>query len=251
MSSNSCNHWSGNWDKLGKGRTIERMKRNDDCARTILAFSICESWSRSGIAFGLMNAVALMHHCMIPPPESYRNANIARKHIDDILHAADCIFTGLSSMQLTIMAMLIYRSCSKIQDPTSLKRLIKMLTVVVFGLLLAMAIALPAMVQLFYYGHIDFWETANSFVEMIYILPIQTAAVFIFPFVFASASNAFTVPGTCKKDRSTSYGARVAILGCFIAAAGLLLDASLCNFVSTNAQSIKSSRLFNDIYHFP
>lgn len=231
---------------LGSDR---RMLHREDGAHGILAVSIHDTWSKSLITFGSMNVVALIHHCIIPPPTSYQNYHSARKHVDNILWGADCIFTGLSSINLTIMAWLLYNSYTEknnSKEVKSMKRSIMRLRISVHISLFAIAATLPMLLQLFRNGHIDFWAAASTSIEMVYLLPVGVAASFLFPLAIASA---FNVLGMCNKRSIT--GARVAILGGTLVLASLPLDAPLCNFVSKQASSIKISPLLNDVYHLP
>ena len=232
--------------KLG---TDGRMLHRENDAHPILAVSIYESWSKSLIAFGSMNVVALIHHCIIPPPTSYQNFHPARKHMDTILWGADCIFTGLSSINLFIMAWLLYISYKEKQNPTevtSLKRSIRRLRITAHVYLFAIAATLPMFLQLFRNGHIDFWAAASTSIEMVYLLPLEVAASFLLPLVIVSAFNVF---GICNKRSIT--GARVTIFGGILVLASLPLDAPLCNFVSKQVPSIKTSPLLHDIFHLP
>jgi hypothetical protein len=79
-------------------------------------------------------------------------------------------------------------------------------------------------------------------IEMIYLIPLASAFLFLFPLVINSASK------MCPVDNKVA-GARIAVLGGIYVLMSLPLDSSLCYFVSSIAPSIKTSPLFYDIYH--
>mmetsp|Transcript_4553 Transcript_4553/g.10201 ORF Transcript_4553/g.10201 Transcript_4553/m.10201 type:complete len:337 (+) Transcript_4553:99-1109(+) len=227
-----------------------RILPREDSIHAILVNSIHESWVKSRVAFGLMNVAALLHHCIIPPPISYQNMNSARKYVDNITWGADCIFTGLSSINLFIMAWLVYKSCAEKKSSKEVKSLthsIGRLRLSVHVALFTIAVTLPMILDLvFRNGHIDFWSAASTTVEMVYLIPLGAAASLLFPLVVATAFKDF---GVCKKG--SVDGARVAIFGAILIMASLPLDASLCYFVSNHVPNIKTSPLLHDIYHLP
>mmetsp|Transcript_13078 Transcript_13078/g.27778 ORF Transcript_13078/g.27778 Transcript_13078/m.27778 type:complete len:338 (+) Transcript_13078:115-1128(+) len=237
---------------IGLNSHFRRKKRtlhHDDSARRILAVSIQDSWSRALLAFGSMNVAALVHHCIIPPPKSYRNELSAREFIDSILWAADCIFTGLSSINLFIMAYLLYISYTKkfiSTETLSLKQTIKRLRKSAHVSLLAIAVTTAMCLQLYCDGYFDFWVALRASIGMVYLIPLKAAALCLLPFALACA---FNVSGAFNTRSVT--GARIAILGTMLIPASLCFDASMCRFVSKHAPNIKSSLLLHDVHHLP
>ena len=225
-----------------------RGNQNDYVSdRGMLGLYIYESWTKSLTAFGLMNLVALAHHCILPPRKSYHGSNSHRKLVDNLLWAADCILTGVSSIHLTIMALLIYRMYAvnkNFSDVASLTRSTSRMKMIVSISLVSCAASLSIMHQLCRNESIDLWAATGTFTEMIYLIPLASASLFLFPLVIYSASK------MCPVENSVA-GARIAILGGFFVLMSLPLDSSLCYFVSSNAPSIKISPLFYDIYHLP
>jgi hypothetical protein len=212
---------------------------------------IHESWTTSLSAFGLMNVIALAHHCILPPHhrESYHDNAIGyRKAVDNFLWAADCILTGVSSTHLTIMALLIYRLYAEKEnsgdDVTSLACSVSRMRMVVYTSLISSAASLSMMYQICQNERIDLWAAASTFTEMIYLVPLASATLSLLPLVIYSASKVRHV------DNSVA-GARIAILGGVVVFISLPLDASICYFVSYHAPSIKTSTLLYDIYHLP
>lgn len=231
-----------------KPREDRKKIYHDGSTRMVLTHSILESWSKSLTTFGSMNVAGLMHHCILPPPSCYQNMNSAREYVDNILWGADCIFTGLSSIQIIIMAGLIYSTYAKKQNSkevASLKHSIKRWRMLVLVSLLAMAATISMLCQLFFIGSIDL-RAASTFIEMTYLLPLQVAAMALLPLFVASAFKSFGI-----RSKQRIYGSQVAILGGTLVVLGVLLDAPLCHCVSTYAPSIKASPLLYDIYHLP
>ena len=225
-----------------------RGNQNDYVSdRGMLGFCIYEAWTKSRTAFGLMNLVALAHHCIVPPRKSYHSFNSHRKLVDNLLWAADCIFTGVSSIHLTIMALLIYRLYAvkkNSSDVTSLTRSTFRMKMIVSMSLVSFASSLSILHQLCRNERIDLWAATGTFTEMIYLIPLASASLFLFPLVIHSASKMCPV-------KNSFTGARIAILGGIFVLMSLPLDSSLCYFVSSNAPSIKTSPLFYDIFHLP
>jgi hypothetical protein len=91
--------------------------------------------------------------------------------------------------------------------------------------------------QLCQIEQIDFWAAANTFTEMIHLIPLVSETFSLFPLVIYSVSK------VCPVDNSVA-GARIAILGGIIVFISLPLDSSICYFVSYHAPSIKTSPLF-------
>jgi hypothetical protein len=96
----------------------------------------------------------------------------------------------------------------------------------------------------FRYERIDLWAAAGTFTEMIYLIPLASASLFLFPLVIDSALK------LGPADNSVA-GARLAILGGIVIFISLPLDSSLCYFVSSSAPRLKTSPLFYDIYRMP
>jgi hypothetical protein len=66
-------------------RDLGRSHKDHASSRGVLEISIYKSWATSLTAFGLMNTVALVHHCLLPPPKTYGDSNIHRKIFDNFL----------------------------------------------------------------------------------------------------------------------------------------------------------------------
>jgi hypothetical protein len=228
-------------------RDLSRSHNDHASARDVLEISICKSWTTSLTAFGLMNAVALAHHCLLPPPKTYEDSKIHRKPFDNFLWAADCFFTGASSLHLTIMALLVYRLHGEKKnsiDVASLNRSMARMRRIANMSLISLAGSLSLLYHFFRYGRTDLWKAAGTFTEMIYLFPLASATLFLLPLVIHSALKLGSVDGSVA-------GARLAILGGLVILISLPLDSSLCYFVSSSAPSLKTSPLFYDLYHMP
>lgn len=236
---------------LNLGIKRRRLHIRKDGAQSSLSISIQETWSKSLMAFGGMNIVALLHHCIIPPPATYEDGFSDMRYIDTILWAADCIFTGLSSTQLIGIAWLVFSCCTKKLGVNEEMAVLKNYSSIMRGILasvLATAYIIPILIQLFYNEKIDIWRSACTSIEFIYFLPLGMGTALLFPFVFASAINAFEV---CKNSLKSISGSQVAVLGGIIPVVGVALDATLCYTVTEYVPSIKTSPFFYDVYHTP
>ena len=214
--------------------------------REMLIFNINECWRISQITFGLMNVIALAHHCLLPPPATYVDANyyghIIRKMVDTLLWMSDCILTGVSSTYLTIMALLIFMI--QYDFPKNSSKDLLCLRVGVIATLITIITFVTLLYQLLFQqdGGIRLWATA---IELVYLIPLATGASSLFPLVMGSA---FQLDSANEKSVT---GARIAILGGIIILIGVPLDTSLCYFISAYAPSIATSSLFYDACHLP
>ena len=208
--------------------------------------SIHESWSKSATAFGYMNLAAFAHHCITPLSPPYENEiSTSIKYMGNILWGADCIFTGISSINLSIMAWLVFRrKYIDSSTTTTHKDMIKWLKVAVHVILISIAATLAILWQLLYTGHVEFWAAASTFVELFYLVPVEAAALCLFPPLIVSALN---VSGECNKD--SIVGAWIAIFGGVVLVLGVVFDAQLCYFVSDNLPSIKASPILYDMFN--
>ena len=229
----------GRW-KLG------HCDSNFNTPRDMLIFNINECWWISQITFGLMNVIALAHHCLLPPPATYVDANyyghIIRKMVDTLLWMSDCILTGVSSTYLTIMALLIFMI--QYDFPKNSSKDLLCLRVGVIATLITIITFVTLLYQLLFQqgGGIRLWATA---IELVYLIPLATGASSLFPLVMGSA---FQLDSANEKSVT---GARIAILGGIIILIGVPLDSSLCYFISAYAPSIATSSLFYDAFHLP
>jgi hypothetical protein len=229
----------GRW-KLG------HCDSNFNTPREMLIFNINECWRISQITFGLMNVIALAHHCLLPPPATYDDVNyyghIIRKMVDKLLWMSDCILTGVSSTYLTIMALLIFMI--QYDFPKNSSKDLLCLRVGVIATVITIITFVTLLYQLLFQqgGGIRYWATA---IELVYLIPLATGASSLFPLVMGSA---FQLDSANEKSVT---GARIAILGGIIILIGVPLDTSLCYFISAYAPSISTSSLFYDAFHLP
>lgn len=234
----------GRW-KLG------HCDSNFSTPREMLIFNIHECWRISQITFGLMNVIAWAHHCLLPHPTSYDNANYYghnnRKMVDTFLWILDCILTGVSSTYLTNMALLIFMIQYDFSKNSS--RDLLCLRVGVIATLITTVTFVTLLYQLLFQQDDDgirlFAAAASTFIELIYLIPLATGASSLFPLVMGSA---FQLDSANKKSVT---GARIAILGVMIVLIGVPLDSSLCYFISAYAPSITTSSLFYDAFYLP
>jgi hypothetical protein len=223
---------------------------NFSTPREMLKYNIHECWKISQLTFGLMNVVALTHHCLLfTPPTTlsddtnYYMYNI-RKMVDTFLWSADCILTGVSSTYLTIMALLIIMI--QLDFPKNSSRDLLSLRVGVIATLITIIAFVTLLYQLLlqYNGGI-IWTAASTFIELIYLIPLATGASSLFPLIIGSA---FMLDRTNEKS---VIGARIAILGGIIILIGVPLDSTLCYFISAHAPSINTSSLLLNALHLP
>jgi hypothetical protein len=199
-----------------------------------------------------MNVIALTHHCLLftPPTTLYDDANYykhnIRKMVDIFLWSADCILTGVSSTYLTIMALLLIMI--QLDFPKNSSRdLLSRLRVGVIASLITIIAFVTMLYQLLLLQHNGgiIWTAASTFIELIYLIPLATGASSLFPLIMSSA---FMLDRTNEKS---VIGARIAILGGIIILIGVLLDSTLCYFISAHAPSINTSSLLYDALHLP
>lgn len=243
----------GAWIGFRLGSFHHKRLQVDGVENNILVHSIHNTWSKSLLAFGSMNVVAIMHHCIIPPPSTYQNMHSTRRYIDNILWSADCIFTGVSSIHLSVLVFMLYSVHHRMNQNSIInvktkkiqfKRVVKTWEIMVHVLMFGVAGAIPIPYQLLYNGNVDFLAAMSTSVELTYIIPVIIAANLLFPL---AADTAINVSG--RYSRASSTGARIAILGGMLLVGGIALDASLCFFVSNYLPSIKTSAFLNDVYH--
>lgn len=236
---------------LAVGRwKLRHCDSNFSTPREMLIFNIQECWRISQITFGLMNVIALAHHCLLSPPTSYDDliyyGHNIRKMVDAFLWSADCILTGASSTYLTIMALLIFMI--QYDFPKNSSRDLSCLRVGVIATLITTATFVTLLYQLLFQQDDDgirLWAAASTFIELIYLIPLATGASFLFPLVMISAFRLY------RTTEKSVIGARIAILGGMIVLIGVPLDSLLCYFISVHAPSIITSSLFYDAFHPP
>ena len=90
----------------------------------------------------------------------------------------------------------------------------------------------------------DIWKVGGTAIELIYLIPVQFAALSLFPLAIARTFNT-------HNNEESRAGACIALLGGILIVASLPLDASLCYYISTNAPIIKESTLLYDAFHLP
>lgn len=194
-----------------------------------------------------MNIVAFFHHCIIPPPSSYHSTNSARRFIDSTLWALDCIFTGISSIWLIVTAWMMYNLYTNQYDADveSIKRTIKRFQFILIGSLYFILVLSMLLIQHVINGNVtDIWKVASTAIELIYLIPVQFAALSLLPLAIARSFN-------IHNNEDSRAGAFLALLGGFLIVASLPLDYSLCYYISTNAPIIKESTILYDAFHLP
>ncbi len=221
--------------------------RSGEGVRNELVSSINDKWSKSRRAFGFMNVVALILHCMLPSIQ--QDTNIIAI-VADCLWAADCIFTGISSINLILVALFAYSLGEDGEgsvDITILEWLRKRLSIVVRTSMLGIVACLSLLYQVLRDGFFDPWAVASICIEMMYIIPLISATLLLLPIISCTAFNMFGG----SRNKKTIVGARVAILGGLVAMAGVSFNATLCHFISAHAPRIKTTQLLYDIYQMP
>jgi hypothetical protein len=220
--------------------------RGECFRREGLEFSIHDAWSKSRRAFGLMNVVAMVLHCVLPSTQHDTNAITV---IVTFLWAADCIFTGISSINLILVALLVYSLGENRESSTNatiFKCSRKRTSILVHTSIIVILASLSLLFQFRLTGHFDLWVAASTCIEMMYIVPLILASVFLFPVIIC---NAFNICGA--RNKTSMLGARIAILGVIVVVTSVAFDSSLCFLITDHASRLKTSQLFNDIYHLP
>mmetsp|Transcript_33754 Transcript_33754/g.64283 ORF Transcript_33754/g.64283 Transcript_33754/m.64283 type:complete len:337 (-) Transcript_33754:376-1386(-) len=223
---------------IGMTRGSASRKRGGiiDHRNNALARGIFDNWSRAAWKFGWMNVVALLHHCIIPSLPS-----LSKGYIDNLTWALDCIFTGASSINIIIAALLI--GITMFEDRPEFDAIYantplddNIVCVLREGIYFAFLPITIAMMFLLLAWKNGIRVAISESIELFYLVPLSIAAAFLFPLI--------------SKNRNVA-GARIAVFGGAIVVASLPLDARLCTVVSEYAPSIKSSPLFYDSYHLP
>jgi hypothetical protein len=228
-------------------KSVPVQHRSGEGFTTELVDSIHDAWSKSRTAFGVMNLVAMILHCILP---SFKQESHTIVMIGNFFWAADCIFTGISCIHLIHVAMLMYsldeNSKCSITDVTILNCSRKRASKIIHGSMLVSVASLSLVCQLRQTGYFDPLITACTFIEMLYIIPLISAISFLFPAAFC---RAFTIHRACNKN--SILGSRIAILGGIVAVASVAFDSSLCYIISAHLPRIKTTHLLYDIYHLP
>ena len=195
-----------------------------------------------------MNAVALLHHCIMPPPASYQTStNSARRFIDSTLWALDCIFRGISSIWLIVTAWMMYNLYTNQYDADveSIKRTIKRFQFILIGSLYFMILVVSMLIQHVSNENVtDIWKVASTAIELIYLIPVQFAALSLLPLAIARSFN-------IHNNEESRAGAFLALLGGFLIVASLPLVYSLSYYITTNTPNIKESTILYDAFHLP
>lgn len=236
--------------KLTKFNTTKTRQDSNNC-RGELFHEIYYTWLQATKYFGYMNIVALLHHCIFPPPTSYDN-NL-RKHMDNSLWALDCFFTCVSSAQLIILTCLIYNLYTLKDNDKTLNSVIYTIRKIRFWVveLLSITIAILSIILQYYIvgsDDISFSMIVKNSVtiELCYLFPLQIAAMLLLPLFIARLCNVYKA-----HDNESTIGILVTLLGGVVIGASLPLDSTLCSWISTHAAFIKESTLFYDIIHMP
>ena len=235
--------------KLTKYNATKIRQDSNNC-RGELLHEIYYAWSQATKYFGYMNIVALLHHCLFPPPISYDN-NL-RKYMDNSLWTLDCFFTCMSSAQLIIMTCHIYNLYTLKNDKTLNSVIVtsRKIRFWVVELLSITISVLSIMLQYYIVGsdNISFsMIVKNSLtIELCYLLPLQIAAMLLFPLFMARIFNVYRA-----HDDESINGILITLLGGVVIGASLPLDSRLCSWISTHAPYIKESALLYDMFHVP
>lgn len=228
-------------------QSVPVQHRSGEEFTTELVDSIHDAWSKSRTAFGVMNLVAIILHCILP---LFKQESRIIVMIGNFLWAADCIFTGISCIHLIHVAMLMYsldeNRKGSITDVTILNCSKKRASKIIHGSILVSVASLSLICQFRQTEYLDPLITACTFIEMLYIIPLISAASFLFP---AALCRAFTMHGACNKN--SILGSRIAILGGIAAVASVAFESSLCYIISAHLPRIKTTHLLYDIYHMP
>ena len=235
----------------------------------LLLEKLNSSWSISQKAFAKMNIVALIHHCIIPPPSSYHNTYRIRRYIDTTLRALDQIFTCISCIHLTVVAFLMYylyhtlkhnneednKKGKDVNTNTATRSIYRMKSILIEYLSAVIPISAVLLEYTINDGMMNnirlcqLWSVVGTMIEMMYLIPLQIAAMCLLPLAIVIVCS-FRAPNNNKSNKE-SVGAFITLLGGCIVAASLPLDSRLCHFVSKHVPSLKDSRFLYDIYQLP
>ena len=220
---------------LGAYIGLREIKKSNEKHDDLLIAAINNFWSMSYICFGCMNIVALVHHCIFPSNFSW---------------FLDCIFTGVSSLNLVTLSVLLWslygleyygEKLERLNDSTD--RFVKIIngaTKIIAAIMIHTTMTILG-------GDDDEMivstKAVSSAVELFYLVPLQMAVFVLFPITLIGA--------VVRNEIVSRRGPLITLLGGALVVAAALLGESICQFIVDNTPWVNDSSLLYDCYHLP